>query len=77
MKSDGAGAMKSARLCDMKICDFLVGAFWVVVTLFALLFWGTILRRLGIHRQGLVNATPPPTSLGKRILYSAHRLRLS
>jgi hypothetical protein len=41
MKSDGAGA-ESARLCEMKIYDFLVGAFWVVVTLFALLFWGTV-----------------------------------
>jgi hypothetical protein len=29
-------------LRDLKIYDFLLGAFWVVVTLFALLFWGTI-----------------------------------
>ena len=28
--------------CHMKIYDFLLGAFWVVVTLFALLFWGTV-----------------------------------
>jgi hypothetical protein len=34
--------MKSARLCDMKIYDFLLGAFWVVVTFFALLFWGAV-----------------------------------
>jgi hypothetical protein len=40
--ADGAGAMKSARLCDVKIYDFLLGAFWVAVTLFALLFWGTV-----------------------------------
>ena len=42
MKSDGARAMKSARICDMKIYDFFLGAFWGMVTLFALLFWGTV-----------------------------------
>ena len=28
--------------CHMKIYDFLLGTFWVVVTLFALLFWGAV-----------------------------------
>jgi hypothetical protein len=35
----------------MKIYDFLLGTFWVVVTLFALRP-----RREDLHRQGLLNA---------------------